>query len=132
MYHQVTGSHTQAMADRTSDIRVLVVDDARSFRQSARQLLEARGYTVVGEADCAQAARRAVADLAPDAVLLDVNLPDGNGFELAAELNSTRPGLAILLVSARSPHDGESTPANGFVEKSQLAKVDLTRFFPAS
>jgi DNA-binding NarL/FixJ family response regulator len=118
------------MPDRRSDVRVLIVDDARSFRESARNLLQARGYAVVGEADSVQAARRAVADLAPDAVLLDVNLPDGNGFQLAAELTSAEPGLSILLVSA-CDHSHEPSAAIGFLEKSRLAKVDLTRFFPS-
>lgn len=119
------------MPDRTAEVRVLIVDDAWSFRESARDVLRARGYTVVGEAESVQAARRAVAELAPDALLLDVNLPDGNGFELAAELASVYPRLAILLVSACGAYGDDPGAAVAFVEKSQLAKVDLKRFFPS-
>jgi DNA-binding NarL/FixJ family response regulator len=116
----------------TPGVRVLVVDDAPSFRESARQLLERRGYLVAGEAGCAASARRAIQELSPDAVLLDVNLPDANGFELAEELINVDPGLAILLVSATHAAESErSSAARGFVEKSQLARVDLRRFWPA-
>lgn len=112
--------------------RILVVDDASCFRQAARELLERRGYGVVGEAACAASAREALTRLAPEGVLLDVNLPDGNGVELAAEFVRSRPALAVLLVSARPVEDGQGSdsPARGFVLKSQLAKTDLTRFWP--
>ncbi len=115
-------------------MRVLVVDDASAFREVARELLERRGYVVAGEADCAAAAREAVERLAPDAILLDVNLPDANGFELATELMRSELAPAILLVSA---DDGlcELTPedlALPFVAKAQLAGVDLAEFWPDS
>jgi DNA-binding NarL/FixJ family response regulator len=114
------------------DLRVLLVDDAASFRAAARQLLERRGYVIAGEADSAAGARRAVVELEPDAVLLDVRLPDGNGFELADDLARARPGLAILLVSAEQVADNRPTAATAppFVPKSQLATVDLARFWP--
>jgi PleD family two-component response regulator len=59
--------------------RVLIVDDAPVFRQVARELLERRGYTVVGEAGSAASAVDAVEWLAPDAVLLDVGCPIAAG-----------------------------------------------------
>ena len=118
-------------SDETSDVRVLIVDDAASFREVAQQLLERRGYVVVGEAGCAASARRAIAELSPDAVMLDVNLPDANGFELAEELMCANPALAILLVSANHAAT-EPSAACGFVEKSQLATVDLQAFWPES
>jgi DNA-binding NarL/FixJ family response regulator len=60
--------------------RVLIVDDHPSFRRSARALLEAEGFTVVAEAEDAAGALDAVARLRPDVVLLDIQLPDLDGF----------------------------------------------------
>ena len=65
-------------------LSVLIVDDHPSFRSSARMLLESEGYRVVGEADDGETAIAAVRDLAPDVVLLDVQLPGIDGFEVSA------------------------------------------------
>jgi DNA-binding NarL/FixJ family response regulator len=116
--------------------RVLIVDDAPVFREAARELLERRGYAVVGEADSAASAIDAVARLAPDAVLVDVRLPDADGFELCAALTRAHPGLAVLLASADrvtpTPARVRASGARGFVLKSRLAATDLTQFWPAS
>src|SRR6476646_117575 len=72
-------------------LRVLIVDDSPPFRKAARVLLEARGYEVAGEADSAGAAFACVRALLPDAVLLDVDLPDGNGFSVCAGLMRCEP-----------------------------------------
>jgi len=124
--------HRSVTSSETPKLRVLVVDDAPCFREAACQLLKARGYAVAGEAECAAAALRAVAELAPDAVLLDVHLPDGNGLELAADLVRANPELAVLLVSVNQVDEEvcRDGPARGFVAKSQLAKVDLAKFWP--
>ena len=66
--------------------RILIVDDHPSFRASARALLEADGYEVVGEAEDGHSAVRAALALLPDIVLLDVQLPDIDGFEVASRL----------------------------------------------
>src|SRR4029077_851248 len=81
---------------------VLIVDDHPSFRATARAVLEADGFDVVGEArDGAEAVGLAAA-LHPDVVLLDVQLPDTTGFEVAAELSSMNGSApAIVLVSSR-------------------------------
>ena len=80
---------------------VLVVDDHPSFRRCARTLLVAEGFEVVGEAE--DGARRValVAELGPELVLLDIQLPDLDGFEVASRLLARDPGLAIVLVSSR-------------------------------
>jgi DNA-binding NarL/FixJ family response regulator len=62
---------------------VLIVDDHPSFRASARALLQAEGFEVVGEAEDGARALQAVEELRPDVVLLDVQLPDLDGFEVA-------------------------------------------------
>ena len=65
---------------------VLIVDDHPSFRASARMLLEAEGFDVIGEAEDGISALRAVEELRPDVVLLDVQLPDIDGIEVATRL----------------------------------------------
>ncbi|MGO9823099.1 MAG: response regulator [Solirubrobacteraceae bacterium] len=115
-----------------SGMRVLLVDDAACFRSAARELLECRGYVVAGEANCAAAAVRAVAELEPDAVLLDVQLPDASGLQLADELARANSRLSILLVSAEAlSAEQRRSVKHPFVAKSQLASVDLSSFWPA-
>jgi DNA-binding NarL/FixJ family response regulator len=114
--------------------RVLIVDDSPAFRDAARELLEARGYVVVGEAADAAAAVDAARRLAPDGVLLDVRLSGGSGLDLAAELTRAHRDLAILLVSAdRHPPSREQlagSGARGFLFKSQLVRANLADFWP--
>jgi DNA-binding NarL/FixJ family response regulator len=116
-------------------VGVLIVDDSAPFRTAARELLRRRGYVVVGEAGNATEAVEAAELLAPDAVLLDLHLPDGCGFEVSAVLTGARPQLAVLLISADDspPPDGrvEACGARGFVPKSCLAATPLERFWPA-
>ncbi len=115
-------------------MRVLLVDDSPSFRAAARELLAFRGYVVVGEATSAQAALEDVERLSPDAVLLDVRLPDGNGFEVARRLSRLPDAPAVLLMSADSqepdPAVVQRCGARGFVLKSRLTGVDFVEFFP--
>jgi DNA-binding NarL/FixJ family response regulator len=104
---------------------VLIVDDHPSFRATARAVLEAEGYEVVGEADNGVAALRSVRELRPDVVLLDVQLPDFDGFEVAARLRANGAGPAIVITSSRDASDfgrliGESG-ARGFIPKSELS-----------
>jgi len=106
---------------------VLIVDDHAAFRAAARELLEAVGYRVVGEAADGAGALAAVAELEPDVVLLDVQLPDLNGFDVADRLDAGAP--AVVFVSSR----GVSTfrwrlaanPAWRFIEKSELSGETL-------
>jgi CheY-like chemotaxis protein len=116
-------------------VRVLIVDDSAPFRRAAQELLRRRGYLVVGEARSAAAARDAVERTAPDALLIDVRLPDGCGFELAAALTRVQPDLAVLLVSANNPPRWEqrlrASGARGFVLKSCLAAAPFERFWQA-
>jgi CheY-like chemotaxis protein len=124
--------HDRCVASHArSQLRVVVVDDAECFRTLARDVLEKRGYVVVGEAETVAGARRTVDALVPDAVLLDVNLPDGSGCDLARELRQAHPSLAILLVSAMPPPECERS-GHIFLEKSELASANLADFLPAS
>jgi DNA-binding NarL/FixJ family response regulator len=104
--------------------RVLIVDDHEPFRAVARDLLEGAGYVVSGEAGDAAAAIAAVAADAPDVVLLDVQLPDRDGFSVAAAL-VTGGGPSVVLISSREAEDYgrriEACGARGFIPKSGLS-----------
>ena len=110
-------------------VRVLVVDDHCEFRT-----LGARGYEVVGEAASGEAALAAAARVRPDAVMLDVELGDRDGFEVARALRATCPCASVLLVSIRDYGVCEElvrgTGAAGFLLKSRLVSADLDAFWP--
>jgi DNA-binding NarL/FixJ family response regulator len=108
-------------------ISVLIVDDHPSFRASARMLLESEGFDVVGEAEDGEGALVAVRELEPDVVLLDVQLPDINGPEVAARLAAAN-GLSpvVVLTSSRDLHDlGAVGGVRGFIPKSELSGAAL-------
>jgi DNA-binding NarL/FixJ family response regulator len=111
--------------------RVLIVDDNADFRRRATRMLEADGYEVVGTAPDARAALAAAEELGPEVVLLDVNLPDGSGFDVAARLARERPGTAVLLTSTHGRADyGQlalARGARGFVPKDDLSGAELDR-----
>lgn len=107
---------------------VLIVDDHAAFRRSARLLLEADGYEVIGEAKDGRSALSEAESLEPDVVLLDVFLPDVDGFEVASEL--TGRGLAVVVLT--STRDGRDfgalvaeSGARGFIPKSDLCGASL-------
>jgi DNA-binding NarL/FixJ family response regulator len=104
---------------------VLIVDDHAAFRAAARRLLERHGYVVLGEAADGPAALDAVAALRPDVVLLDVQLPGLDGFEVAARLVATGSPPAIVLASTRDAGDFgglvQRSGARGFIPKDALS-----------
>jgi DNA-binding NarL/FixJ family response regulator len=104
---------------------VLIVDDHAVFRMSARALLEADGFDVIGEAADGAEAVEAVALLRPDVVLLDIQLPDEDGIAVADRLARALDPPAIVLISSREasaygPRLAE-TSARGFISKSGLS-----------
>ena len=108
------------------DVRsVLIVDDHAGFRATARKLLVARGFDVVGEAADGAQALEAAAQLRPDIVLLDVQLPDIDGFEIAARLTSNGSNPDVVLTSSRDAAEFgslvERSGARGFIPKAQLS-----------
>jgi DNA-binding NarL/FixJ family response regulator len=109
---------------------VLIVDDHPSFRASARRMLEADGYEVVGEAADGVSALDAVRQLQPDVVLLDIRLPDLDGFQVAERLAANGAAPAIILTSSRDRWDFgyeiEASPAHGFIPKSELRAEAIT------
>jgi DNA-binding NarL/FixJ family response regulator len=105
--------------------RVLVVDDDPEFRALARRLIISMGMDVAGEADTVAAATGAAADLRPDAALVDVGLPDGDGAELARRLAALpwRPRVVITSSDAdvMTPAGALTLGAVGFLPKATLA-----------
>lgn len=104
---------------------LLIVDDHAGFRASARALLERHGFEVVGEAENGAAGIRAAGELRPDVVLLDVQLPDADGIEVAARMAEVAPGSAVVLTSSLDPSGLEpfvrASGARGFITKSQIS-----------
>ena len=115
---------------------VLIVDDHPGFRSSAKSLLQSEGFEVVGEAENGRSAVEQNAALAPDLVLLDVQLPDIDGFEVASRLNRTEPRPAVILVSSRDGGDFgplvKASGARGFVAKAELSGDSLRAVLDAS
>ena len=104
---------------------VLIVDDHAAFRASARALLEAEGFEVVGEAADGAGAVEAVAVLRPAIVLLDIQLPDLDGLAVAEQLARVPEAPSVVLISSRDAAAYgprlQATPARGFIPKSGLS-----------
>jgi DNA-binding NarL/FixJ family response regulator len=121
--------HRELVDQLRSARRVLVVDDHPSFRSCASALLTAEGFEVVGEAENGAAAIALAAELQPELVLLDIQLPDINGFEVATCLLARDRELKIVLVSSRDRSAYGSliqrSGARGFISKADLSGVVL-------
>jgi CheY-like chemotaxis protein len=115
--------------------RVLIVDDHPAFRAAARRLLELEGYDVVGEAEDGLSALAAARTLRPDFILLDVQLPDLDGFEVAEQLSGDENPPAVVLTSSRDRSDYgpclATSPACGFLPKAELSAAGIADILPA-
>ena len=104
---------------------VLIVDDHPSFRSAARALLQAAGYEVVGEAEDGMSAIEAAERLHPDVVLLDVRLPDVDGFEVGRRLRAAERPPVVVLTSSHAVSSFrrrlDANPSFGFIPKSELS-----------
>ena len=104
---------------------VLIVDDHPGFRASARRLLSSHGYEIVGEASSADEALAAAYLLKPEVVLLDVGLPDADGFEVARQMSEFHPDARVVLVSSRDREEVEplldGAGVRGFIPKAELS-----------
>jgi DNA-binding NarL/FixJ family response regulator len=111
--------------------RVLIVDDHAPFRALARRLLNAAGFDVVGEATDGASALQACAQLRPAVVLLDIALPDLDGFAVARALAEHAEPPAVVLVSSRDQSDYgglvEQAVVRGFVAKGELSAEAIHR-----
>jgi DNA-binding NarL/FixJ family response regulator len=108
---------------------VLIVDDHGGFRAWARAFFESQGYCVAGEASGGAEAVESARRLRPDVLLLDIHLPDFDGFEVARQLASTPHPPAVVLVSSRDVgefgHRVADSHAHGFISKADLSAEAL-------
>ena len=109
---------------------VLIVDDHDDFRASATALLEAEGFTVVGASADGASWLHDAQRLRPDLVLLDIRLPDADGFAVAERLAAAEPAAVVVLVSSRPAADYGArlarSPARGFIAKADLSGAALS------
>jgi DNA-binding NarL/FixJ family response regulator len=112
--------------DATVSARVLIVDDHADFLVLARSVLEAGGFDVVGEAHDGASAIEAARELKPGVILLDVGLPDLDGFELCERLAGA---AAVVMTSSRSESSYRgrlaASSARGFIAKAELTGAAL-------
>jgi DNA-binding NarL/FixJ family response regulator len=110
---------------------VLIVDDNAASRSAARAILETGGYQVVAEAATGADAVSVAVRTRPDIVLLDIGLPDQDGFTTCRQLREALPAIAIVLCSIRDAEAyGDAvteSPAAGFLPKTELSAAELTR-----
>ena len=110
---------------------VLIVDDHEAFREAALSLLTAEGFLVVGEAAHGTEALAAVDRLHPDVVLLDIQLPGLDGFDVADQLAQRPDAPAVVLISSRDAatygNRLHAAPARGFLAKRDLSGAALAQ-----
>jgi DNA-binding NarL/FixJ family response regulator len=120
-------------------MRAVVVDDHAGFRGAAVRLLDAIGFDVVEVADTLAEGRRSIGESAPDFVLIDVGLPDGNGFDLADELVESYAARSlvapvIVVTSSRSEREYGAriarAPSIRFIAKDQLSADGIRSCLP--
>ncbi len=121
--------------DQPMSKTVLIVDDHATFRASARLLLESEGFDVVGEAADGESALEQTSALAPDVVLLDVQLPGIDGFEVASRMTDSAGAPTVILISSRDGQDFgpliKASGARGFVAKADLSGESLRALLDA-
>jgi two-component system, NarL family, nitrate/nitrite response regulator NarL len=104
----------------------LIVDDNRQFLDTARALLEGQGMDIVGVASTSAEALALAADLKPELVLVDVDLGEESGFDLARSLVDGGVAMDVILISAYPEKDLreliEVSPAAGFLSKAVLSR----------
>ncbi|HZO59593.1 MAG TPA: response regulator transcription factor [Solirubrobacterales bacterium] len=105
---------------------ILIVDDHPGFRAQARRLLESEGYLVIGEAGDCTTGLEAARALQPQLALVDVYLPDGDGFDLTSRIALLTDPPTVILISSRDGAEFErcasESGARGFVPKAELSR----------
>jgi DNA-binding NarL/FixJ family response regulator len=114
---------------------ILIIDDHAGFRHQARTLLESDGFVVIGEAGDGASGLAAARTLRPDLVLVDIGLPDIEGFDVARELAADGPQPRVVLTSSRDASAfGPRLTAErvlGFMPKDELSGPALRAMLDA-
>ncbi|MCA1727489.1 MAG: response regulator transcription factor [Actinobacteria bacterium] len=109
-------------------VRVLIVDDQAPFRDAARTVVELTdGFEVVGESETGEASVEAAAELGPDLVLMDVNLPGIDGLEATRQILSAAPGRVVVLLLSTYEYDEYAPKA---AEAGAAAYIPKSEFEP--
>ena len=123
-------AHGYEACDHLIVARIVIVDDDPRFRGIARRLLESEGFEVVGEAADGREAVSVSRELDPDIVLLDVQLPDIDGIQVAAQIAAGGARPAVVLTSTRDESDFgpelQESGARGFVPKDEISAQRIT------
>ena len=122
-------------------MKVLIVDDHAVVRHGLKSALQSHGYLTVAEAGSINEAQAFMAQTNPDAIIVDINLPDGSGFDLAAWARRVSPKIAIVILTLNDGKDyvraAKSAGANAFIVKSAplsdlIAALDFALSSPTS
>lgn len=117
------------MTATTAACTLVIVDDHQRCRSAARRVLEDGGFLVVGEAVDGRSGVDVIRRLRPRVALLDVQLPDFDGFELARQLEDEPGGICVVFLSSRDAKQYtrrlERSGAAGFIQKAELSGAAL-------
>ena len=112
-------------------LRCLIVDDRPSFSEAARELLTGQGVAVVATATSSAEAIQRIQELRPDVALVDIDLGEESGFELARQLAADGSAVQVILISTHDERDFkkliDSSPTVGFLAKTQLSAENIRR-----
>ena len=122
-------------------MRVLIVDDHAVVRHGLKTAIETHGYQVIAVAGSINEAKAFMAQTNPDAIIVDINLPDGSGFDLVSWARKVSPATAIVVLTLNDGADyvraAKSAGANAFVVKNAplsdlLAAIDFSILSPSA
>ena len=110
-----------------SAVKILIADDSEILRKSLRSFLEAHsGWTVCGEAIDGRDAVQKAAELTPDVVLLDISMPNLDGFEAARRIRQRDPNAQIIFVTQHDSHEmavrATQAGARCYISKSRIIR----------
>lgn len=117
-----------------SPVRVLVVDDQAPFRMAAKfVIMRAVGFELAGEAESGEQSVEQVTELAPDLVLMDINMGGIDGIEATRRIKATAPATTVFLCSTYQlsdlPSDATTSGARAYVNKEELSPDLLRRLW---
>jgi DNA-binding NarL/FixJ family response regulator len=120
---------------KTRPVRVLIVDDQKPFREAARLVVAiSDGFEVAGEAATGEEAVQMASDLAPDLVLMDINLPGIDGIEATRRILEVQPSARVIVLSTYEAGDYErralEAGAVAFISKSDFDPDSLNGWLP--